>query len=139
MDLIERQAAIDAIDRIMDINYSDWIRVHNAIRHLPSAQPEIKCIAKVTLTDEQVKEAFEKAKMEILALQPDLQPTCNKLATDCKWKKNIILEIDKTIEEVKHNGKYHAKFVRENGELVIFGLEIAKHIIEKGEDDGQTD
>lgn len=38
---------------------------------IPSAQPEIKCIAKVTLTDEQVKEVFEKAKCEILAAQPE--------------------------------------------------------------------
>lgn len=39
----------------------------------PSAQPEKICVAKVTMTDEQVKEAFENAKMEILAVHPDLK------------------------------------------------------------------
>lgn len=40
-------------------------------------------------------------------------------------------EIQKTIDETRENGKYHAQFVRDNGELVIFGMEIALDIIEK--------
>ena len=63
-DVISRQAAIDAL-KICELGMEV-----DAIEQLPSAQPEIKCIAKVTLTDEQVKEAFEKAKCEILAAQP---------------------------------------------------------------------
>ena len=41
-DLISRQAAIDALDKIIAMNYKDWARAQNAIRQLPSAQPE-KC------------------------------------------------------------------------------------------------
>lgn len=39
-DTISRQAAIDALDMIIAMNYKDWARAQNAIRQLPSAQPE---------------------------------------------------------------------------------------------------
>lgn len=76
MDLIDRQAAIDACLK----GKTDGLPATNVacdccaerIRVLPSAQPKIKCIAKITMTDEQVKEAFEKAKCEILAAQPEI-------------------------------------------------------------------
>lgn len=45
--------------------------------------------------------------------------------------KKIMDDIQKTIDETRENGKYHAQFVRDNGELVIFGMEIALDIIEK--------
>lgn len=69
-DLISRQAAIEAFYQYPNINWTT-LDVMERINEVPSAQPEIKCIAKVTLTDEQVKEAFEKAKIEILAAEPE--------------------------------------------------------------------
>ena len=43
----------------------------------------------------------------------------------------IISEIQKTIEETRENGKYHADPVRHNGEMICHGLEIALNIIEE--------
>ena len=43
-DLISRQAAIDALDKIISMNYKDWARAQNAIRQLPSAQIEQRWI-----------------------------------------------------------------------------------------------
>ena len=72
-DLIDRKKAIDAT--WFEPSYTDPLNVLTEVRDrleaLPSAQPEIKCIAKIMLTDEQVQEAFEKAKKEILAAQPE--------------------------------------------------------------------
>ena len=97
-DLISRQAVQEIVDRIGGMypyrqignrdSYSQyneaWTdainRVDAELNSLPSAQPKIKCIANVTLTDEQVKEAFEKAKCEILAAQPD-----HIRCRDCKY------------------------------------------------------
>lgn len=45
--------------------------------------------------------------------------------------KKIVDDIQKTIDETRENGKYHAQFIRDNGELVIFGMEIALDIIEE--------
>lgn len=45
--------------------------------------------------------------------------------------KKIMDDIQKTIDETRENGKYHAQFIRDNGELVIFGMEIALDIIEE--------
>ena len=77
-DLISRQAAIDYIDagRLCNPNEPRWSdnEIVNFLKSRPTAQPEIKCIAKITMTDEQVKEAFEKAKKakcEILAVQTE--------------------------------------------------------------------
>lgn len=90
-DLISRQAALDALDGVSwmhlegkhEICDGDWIKddeAEEALKQLPSVQPKIKCIANVTLTDKQVKEAFEKAKCEILAAQPD-----HIRCRDCKY------------------------------------------------------
>ena len=73
-DCISRQAAIEQSIVLRDISNPDkeWEVVTVAtIKHLKPVQPKIKCIAKITMTDEQVKEAFEKAKCEILATQPE--------------------------------------------------------------------
>lgn len=94
------------------------------MQDLISRQAEINAIKELCEFYD-VEFIFERIEA-LLSAQPDI----------CKWKKNIIQEIDKTIKEIKHNGKHHAEFVRENGELVIFGLEIAKHIIEEGEEHG---
>lgn len=50
--------------------------------------------------------------------------------------KKIVDDIQKTIDEIRENGKYHAQFIRDNGELVIFGMEIALNIIEKYSEEG---
>lgn len=65
-----------------------WIRYkmfERVIDRQPSAQPEIKCIAKIMLTEEQVQEAFEKAKKEILAAQPERKKGKWKLNKDGNW------------------------------------------------------
>ena len=78
-DLISRHVAIDDIKRDRDASVMPWVwydGVNFAINHLinmSSVQPVPICAAKVTLTDEQVKEAFEKAKCEILAALPSAQ------------------------------------------------------------------
>lgn len=45
----------------------------------------------------------------------------------------VINEIQKAIEEIRHNGERHAEFVRVNGELVIAGLEMALDILNSAE------
>lgn len=79
--LIDRQAAIEIIQNMYpgmprvpwlrkdwQERYDPYIRVEKAIRELPSAQPEQLCVANVTLTDEQVREALEKAKNSVLTV-----------------------------------------------------------------------
>lgn len=88
-DTISRQAAIDALwaererlnafmDKCLKNGYtalrastkSERNRIEddiNIIESLPAAQPQVKCVAKVTMTDEQVKEAFENAKLDLIA------------------------------------------------------------------------
>ena len=75
-----REEAIDVLKHNYPSScYEDLCKaVDMAIKALK--QPEIKCIAKVTLTDEQVKEAFEKVKGEILTAQPEII-RCK----DCKY------------------------------------------------------
>lgn len=77
-DLISRQAAIDAL--IAEINekpetYWDnglnMYDVESVLKGLPPAKPEKICVANITLTDEQVQEAIEKAKRGILVAQPE--------------------------------------------------------------------
>ena len=49
---------------------------------------------------------------------------------DATFKK-IMDDIQKAIDEIRENGKYHAQPIRDNGELIIFGMEIALDIIEE--------
>lgn len=70
-DAISRRQAIDEIKRWFDLIKLNPDILIDSIVTLPSVQPEIKCIAKITMTDEQVKEAFEKAKCEILDALPE--------------------------------------------------------------------
>ena len=62
-DTVYRQAVLDALEWT-------WAgkKAIDAVKALPPAEPEPICVAKVTLTDEQVKEAVEKAKCEILTV-----------------------------------------------------------------------
>jgi len=78
-DTVYRQQAIDEINKYwMDLSlrhkkiskgeFAVFFDCREIIEQLPPAQPEPICVAKVTLTDEQVKEAVEKAKCEILTV-----------------------------------------------------------------------
>lgn len=67
MDLIDRQGAIDTLTEYGD-GRTVYISVEEAVRRigqLPSIQPKTVCIAKITLSDEQIQEAVEKAKKKV--------------------------------------------------------------------------
>ena len=59
--------------------------------------------------------------MEYIDELPSVQPDYDK----------IIAEIKQCISETREHGKHHAKFVQDNGELYISGLEMALSIIEE--------
>lgn len=72
MDLIERQAAIDALcsecqGRCVPCDNYPCSEV-KALSDLPSAEP--RCIATIQLSQEQLDEAFEKVKADILSVKP---------------------------------------------------------------------
>lgn len=79
VDLISRQDAIEAVSSmfaptpVQKHMIEDCLEI---IENLPSVQPDSICVAKVTLTDEQIKEAFEKAKIDE---QPTIAPAKNRL------------------------------------------------------------
>ena len=99
-DLIERQAAIDALMTILDKpNHAEFLytdEICKVLNDLPSAQPEQPTEVQDILQylDEYLhpivspehwsvySELYDMVSM-LLSAQPDLQPTCNKLATDC--------------------------------------------------------
>ena len=58
---------------------------------------------------------------DIISELPPAQPDYDK----------IIAEIKQCISETREHGKHHAKFVQDNGELYISGLEMALSIIEE--------
>ena len=88
-ELISRQAAIEAIQNlypgmprfnvcsnVLDRWYKtnkQYIECEDAINKLPSVQPEKVCIANIASSEEQVLEAVEKAKSEIIQLLPSKQ------------------------------------------------------------------
>lgn len=74
-DLIERQAAIDAVNELTRWYYETFHEkrptanaVIDKLMELPSAEP--RCIATIQLSQEQVDEAFEKVKADILSVMP---------------------------------------------------------------------
>lgn len=86
-DAISRKAAIDALgdepyvwtekdEYAMGLN-NQWHYDRNAIKAVPSAQPEKVCIANITLSEEQIREAVEKAKEELknspILIEPEQQ------------------------------------------------------------------
>ena len=83
-DSISRQAAIEVIDAVFPVDpmkteYAQGVACGAAlaktyVEQLPSAQPEKVCIAKITLSEEQVREAVEKAKSGIVQMFPSAQP-----------------------------------------------------------------
>ena len=85
-DLISRQMAIDTImGQPPEPHYPSWYAAQ--IEKLPAAQPEQVCVATVTLTDEQVKEAVEKAKNAVISViepEPHWIPVSERLPDDDK-------------------------------------------------------
>ena len=96
-DLIDRQAAIDAVladvdDGSRPITEVRWwnmglTRASEILKLLPSAQPDL---VTVNIDHELTPEEYEKL-LKVMAnapimlspsAQPNLQPTCNQLATD---------------------------------------------------------
>lgn len=68
-DLISRRAAIDALTHKWDGMVTS---VFDVLKELPSVQPEKICVATVTLSDEQIREAVDRAKNEVISvLQPE--------------------------------------------------------------------
>ena len=77
-DMISRQDAIDAMMQLQDEDIEaygceipegfDGDRAVMALRKLPSAEP--RCIATIQLSQEQLDEAFEKVKADILSVKP---------------------------------------------------------------------
>lgn len=75
-DLVRRMDVIDrleinrpAVDKDSDrqrARFAQWQADREAVLSVARAE-EVVCVAKIALTDEQVQEAFEKAKCEILA------------------------------------------------------------------------
>ena len=86
LDCISRQAAIDAASYECGELRGVFGRIEERLKALPSAQTEIKCIAKIMLTEEQVQEAFEKAKKEILAAQPERKKGKWIIVTDSRGR-----------------------------------------------------
>lgn len=89
-DLISRQAAIDAVRNINaivspildDVLLIDEAEAMTELMMLPSAQPElIEKAAYIRGFEQGRTQGMIDTKAEEVA-QPDLQPTCNKLATD---------------------------------------------------------
>lgn len=66
------------------------------IHRLPSAQPLVKCVPKVTMTDEQVREAFKNAKLDFIAAP---QPT--QLEIDMAYMRGKVDGIRQCIEKLR--------------------------------------
>ena len=75
-DLISRRAALDAVYNCTDIYINnlpvmvDKADAYKALEELPSVHPQAKCIAKITLNEEQLRDAVEKAKHEVVTVLP---------------------------------------------------------------------
>lgn len=75
-DLIRRQDAIDKFKLWLEVKgYSEGERniikaVLYELENMPSAQQEKVCIANITLSEEQLREAVEKSKNEIIQVLP---------------------------------------------------------------------
>ena len=114
-DLISRHAALYAIDTwpkygfdpdnglvqldnydTLHVPYVRYEDIVHALKHLPSAQPLVKCVAKVTMTDEQVREAFENAKLDFIAAA---QPT--QLEIDMAYMRGKVDGIRQCTEKLR--------------------------------------
>ena len=63
--------------QLNDMNRTSYEAFKGAMEIL--AQPQTKCIAKITLSKEQIQDAVEKAKREILAVLPRWTPVTERL------------------------------------------------------------
>ena len=103
-DVIYRQVAIDAIDECFkkvvragnmsayeyDNAYAQgeidaYVTAIDTVKTLPAVQPEQVCVATVALTDEQVKEAVEKAKNAVISViepEPHWIPCSEKMPSE---------------------------------------------------------
>jgi hypothetical protein len=97
--LVSRQAAIEALERIMSDypldGYEDERLLINALKDLPPAQPElIEKAAYIRGFEQDRTQGMIDTKAEEVA-QPDLQPPCNNLATDAVIRYAAIDAIEK--------------------------------------------
>ena len=88
-NLIDRQAAIDVVRkcRVIEVTPAyiliDKGEAVSELAMLPSAQSKTVCVAKVTLSDEQIQEAVEKVKNEVVQVLPFAQPEWNNHTVAC--------------------------------------------------------
>ena len=79
-DTISRQAAIDAPSEAGLINYAatgdgnGMIQAVNVIKGLPSAEPRERLVAKIDVSEEQIRDALEKIRNEPVHLIPSAEP-----------------------------------------------------------------
>ena len=70
-DLISRQDVEEIINDVRDcISVKGYWAILERMRKLPSAEPRSRCIANIHLSQEQLDEAFEKVKVDILSVKP---------------------------------------------------------------------
>ena len=86
-DCISRRVAVD----VVNFECGEWRGLAKTIikklEALPAVQPEQVCVATVALTDEQVKEAVEKAKNAVISViepEPHWIPVSERLPDDDK-------------------------------------------------------
>lgn len=99
-DTISRQEAINLITDAEDIMTFTAIGIlRSRIRKLPSAEPKKVCIARINLSEEQVREAVERTKNEIVQMLPSAQPdnqinlcdSCDYSYPDCPAKNDDVI------------------------------------------------
>lgn len=79
-DLINRQAAIDALSEAGLINYAatgdgnGMIHAVNVIKGLPSAQTRERLVVKIDVSEKQIRDALEKMRNEPVQVVPSAQP-----------------------------------------------------------------
>lgn len=67
---------------IVPLTGDGGVDINDLVEHIdsmPTAQPQTKCVAKITLNKEQIQDAVEKAKREILAELPRWIPVTERL------------------------------------------------------------
>ena len=115
-DLISTQEAIDALnaDKIKRCRF-EYINACKIVAH-PTPDTSKNDIYDAYAVMKALYPIFGDEECE----EPSAQPDYDK----------IIAEIKQCISETREHGKHHAKFVQDNGELYISGLEMALSIIE---------
>lgn len=94
--LIDADALKDWLE-IVPLTGDGGVDINDLVEHIaemPSAQPQVKCIAKITLSKEQIQDAVEKAKREILAALP-------------RWMNDNTISREAAIEALDNRFKQH--------------------------------